>query len=99
MSFPRAIRRHITSKLDELNTISDAGRGVECRYIGAYTAALAAEIHVFSVAFDGPTSMQTHTNTPTHSGDEIIIKLDKPTLLANVLGVFLSGTCLQLTAR
>ena len=61
LELPRAIRRRIMSKLYELNTVLDAGRGGWCRKKGASTAALVAEIHALSLAFDGPTSMYTHT--------------------------------------
>ena len=58
------------SKLDETNAALDAGKGVECREIGASSAAVAAETHAPSVAFDGRTSVQTNedTNTHTHQG-------------------------------
>ena len=55
----------------KINTVLDGGRGGWCRKIWASTAALADEIHALSVAFDGPTSMHTQTNTPiidTHTG-------------------------------
>ena len=85
-----SIGGHITSKLNELNAVLDASRGGWCRLIGASTAALAAEIHAISVAFDGPTSMHTQTNTPIHKHirGKRAIKMNKPTLSANVLGVF-----------
>ena len=82
-----SIRGHITSKLDEVNTVLDSGRGGWCREIGASTADLVAEIHALSVAFDGPTSMNTHQYTNTHRGGKTI-KLSKPTLWANVPGIF-----------
>ena len=58
---PGAMRRHITIKLDELKTVLDGGRGGWYRQIGASIAALEAEIHAFSVLFDGQTSMCPHT--------------------------------------
>ena len=38
--------------------------------IAAFTDALAAEIHVPSVAFDGPTSTHTQTYKLTHTREE-----------------------------
>ena len=77
---PGAIRGHITSKP---NTVLDASRGGWCPYIGAYRAVLEAEIHAFPVAFDGPTSMNTHQYT----SEETTILLNDGTLWANVLGI------------
>ena len=73
---PGAIRRRITSKLDELNTVLDAGRGGWCLSIGAYAAALllllVAEIRALSVAFEIPTSM--HAQTDWGSKNNLLVK-------------------------
>ena len=66
LNSPRATRVHITSKLDELNTVLDAGRCAWYPQLGASTAALAAEIHYLSVAVDGPKSIHQQTNKPTN---------------------------------
>ena len=70
------MRGHITSKLDELNTVLDAGRGGWCLSIGAYAAALllllVAEIRALSVAFEIPTSM--HAQTDWGSKNNLLVK-------------------------